>query len=189
MNKYLIVIIILFAILTVFEIVLSQMKKRCYNQLMSFLMEKKINQFDELLSRKSTKFFVPVYNSIFLNVNKAMMMGDCNLIEKLMDDAKNIRMNDKQKIHLYSNVFSYFLSKKDEEKCKKYYEEVIMLKDYPIKEYIEMVYDTFINKGYKYIDKAEKMLLSVSDQDKENIETLIETMRLNKVNNIQRLGK
>ena len=52
-----------------------------------------------------------------------------------------------------------------------------------------MVYDTFINKGYKYIDKAEKMLLSVSDQDKENIETLIETMRLNKVNNIQRLGK
>ena len=53
-------------------------------------------------------------------------------------------------------------------------------KDCPTKEYIEMVYDTLIKKGYQYIEKAEKMLVDATDADKENLQSLITAMYANK---------
>lgn len=180
MNEILLIVIILFVFLTLIEVILSKIKKTRYNQLMYLLMKQNFNEFDELLEKKSTKFFVPVYNSIFLRVNKAMMMNDSNSFDKLMNDAKKINMNDSQKLHLYSKAFSFYLSLGKKNDCEEYYQKIMKCNDCPTKEYIEMVYDTLIKKSYQYIEKAESMLVTAAVEDKENLRYLIDAMYANK---------
>lgn len=179
-KEVFIIIAILFVLSLGVEGILSKARKSRLNQLMHLLMESKFQEFDELLEKKSTKFFVPVYNSIVLRLNKAMIMKDVRLVNSLMNDAGKIRMKDQQKMYLYSKGFTFYLALGEEIKCKKCYEQIQLCKDNPTKEYIEMVYDTFIQKGYKYIDKAEKMLTEASDADKENLTSLINAMYVNK---------
>ena len=180
MNKLLIIVIVLFVLLTLVEVMLSKMKKTRNNKLMYLLMEHKFDEFDALLSKKSTRFFVPVYNSIFLKVNKAIMTNDKKLLDELMSDAEKLKMNDTEKLHLYSKAFSFYLSLGQKNKCEKYYKEIMKCEDCPAKEYVEMVYDTFIKKGYRFIEKAESMLDGATEEDKANLISLIAAMKENK---------
>ena len=179
-KEILIIVGILFIVSLGIEVVLSKTKKKRLDQLMYYLMENKFKEFDELLERKSTKFFVPIYNSIILRLNKAMILKDVRMVNYLIDEASKIRMKDPQKMYLYSKGFTFYLAMGEEYRCKKCYEEIQLCKDNPTKEYIEMVYDTIILKGYKYIDKAEKMMTEATGEDKENLATLLNAMYVNK---------
>ena len=179
-NKVLVIVIVLFVLLTLVEVLLSKLRKNRINKIMHLLMEQKFDEFDALLEKKSTRFFVPVYNSIVFKLNKALILNDRKLVEELMGDASKLKMNDDQALYLYSKVFSFYLSLKNNKKCEEYYQEIMKCKDCPTKEYIEMVYDTLIKKGYQYIEKAEKMLVDATDADKENLQSLITAMYANK---------
>lgn len=179
-NKVLVIVVVLFVLLTLIEVLLSKLKKNRLNKLMHLLMEQNFEEFDALLEKNSTKFFVPIYNSIIFKVNKSLILRDSKSVEELMSEASKIKMNDDQALYLYSKVFSYYLSLKDVKKCEEYYQEIMKCKDCPTKEYVVMVYDTLIKKGYQYIEKAEKMLENATDADKENLQSLIAAMYANK---------
>ncbi|MEA4968436.1 MAG: hypothetical protein VB048_10020, partial [Bacteroidaceae bacterium] len=98
-KKALIIVSVIFVCSVVFEIILSSMKKKRQNELMGLFLAGELEQFDELLNRKSTKFFIPIYNSIVLNVNKAILIKDEKLLNEMLNKAEKIKMNDEQKTH------------------------------------------------------------------------------------------
>lgn len=179
-KPILIIVAILFIISIGFEVILSRKKKARYDQLMYLLMTGKYEEFDALLEKKSTHFFVPVYNWLFLKVTKSIMMNDISMLDQVLNDADKIKMNDNQKLYLYSKAFSYYLAKGENESVEKCYDVIKTCKASKAKEYLDMVYNTFIEKGYKYIEKAEQMRDNATEADKENLTQLIQAMYVNK---------
>ncbi|MEA5026778.1 MAG: hypothetical protein VB012_03875 [Erysipelotrichaceae bacterium] len=179
-KETLIVVLVLFVCSVVFEIILSSMKKKRQNELMGLFLAGELEQFDELLNRKSTKFFIPIYNSIVLNVNKAILIKDEKLLNEMLNKAEKIKMNDEQKTHLYSKAFSYYVSTDNNLGKEQTYKKVLECRDSQLKKYVMMVYDVFVKKGFAYLNEAEEMLKIAEGEDKNNLLTLIGTMYINK---------
>ena len=179
-KKALIIVLVLFACSVVFEIILSIIKKKRQNELMGLFLAGELEQFDELLNKKSTRFFVPIYNFIVLNINKAVLIKDEKLLDEMLNEAEKINMNDEQKTHLYSKAFSYYVSTDNNIKKEQTYKKILECKDSQLKEYVMMVYDAFVKKGYAYLNEAEEMLKIAKGEDKDNLLTLIGTMYVNK---------
>ena len=179
-KKTFIILLILIVCSVAFEIILSSMKKKRQNELMNLFLAGELEQFDALLNRKSTKFFVPIYNSIILNINKAILIKDEKLLNEMLNEAEKINMNDEQKTHLYSKAFSYYVSTDNNIKIEQTYKKVLECKESQLKKYVMMVYDTFVKKGFAYLDEAEEMLKIAKGEDEDNLLTLIGTMYLNK---------
>ncbi|MEA5017889.1 MAG: hypothetical protein VB009_04145 [Erysipelotrichaceae bacterium] len=179
-KKALIIVSVIFVCSVVFEIILSSMKKKRQNELMNLFLAGELEQFDELLNRKSTKFFIPIYNFIILSINKAILIKDEKLLNEMLNRAEKINMNDEQKTHLYSKAFSYYVSTDNNIKKDQTYEKVLECKDSQLKEYVMMVNDTFVKKGFAYLNEAEEMLKIAKGEDKDNLLTLVATMYVNK---------
>jgi len=179
-KKTFIILLILIVCSVAFEIILSSMKKKRQNELMNLFLAGELEQFDALLNRKSTKFFVPIYNSIILNINKAILIKDEKLLNEMLNEAEKINMNDDQKTHLYSKAFSYYVSTDNNIQKEQTYNKVLECKDSQLKKYVMMVYDTFVKKGFAYLDEAEEMLKIAKGEDEDNLLTLIGTMYVNK---------
>jgi len=176
MNEMIYIIIGLFVISIVIELVLSTMKRKARNQLTTMLLNKEFEEFDRLINEKKTKFFVPVFNSLMLQLHKAIMLNDKAEIKSIMKKLNFIKMNEKQKTFFYSKAFSYYISNKDHSNVEKYYKLISSCEETPAKRYIEMVYDTVVQHGYKYIDDAKILLKNANDEDKINIHLLIANM-------------
>lgn len=179
-KSIIILVVILFLISIVIDFILSKLRNNRINQLMNYFMQGQIDLFDELLNRRSTKFFLPVYNSIVLRMNKAILTNDKKLLSDLIDAARKIKMTDEQKLYLYSKAFSYYISIGDNQNTKDCFEKIMDCKDSQGKDYVIMVFDTIIEGGYKYLKQAEEMLETATGEDKKNIYALIEIMKNNK---------
>lgn len=185
MDKMIYIIVGLFVVSIVVELVLLAMKKKVTGQLITLLMNKEYGEFDRLIDKRKTKFFVPVFNSLMLQLNKSIMLNDKAEIESVMEKSNLIKKSEKQKIFLYSKAFSYYIGNKDHINVEKYYELISSCEEAPMKKYVDMVYDTVIQRGYKYIDDAKLLLIKANNEDKKNICLLIANMYQNMGDTVQ----
>lgn len=162
------------------DIGLNIYKKKLNDKLMNLLLSNNLKEFDELLAKKSTKFFVTVYSSLVLKMNKAALTKDTKLMNEVMSEISKIKTNEPQRLFVYSKAFSFYLAEKDSKRVDLCYKKIQECKDSPTKQYIQMVYNTIVEKKYDYIDVALSMIGQVSAQDEENIKLLIGTMYQNK---------
>lgn len=180
MKEMFIYLVILFVISVIIDVALSFYRKIICNKLMNLLLNDKIVEFDELLSKKSAKFFVPYYNSLVLKMNKAVKIGDVDLMNETMNEFSNIKLKDSQCLFVYSKAFSYYLSMGDNKRLNICFKKINDCKDCPTKQYIKMVYNTIVEKKWDYLQLALAMLEKVSGEDKENLKVLIGQMFQNK---------
>ena len=88
-------------------------------------------------------------------------------------------MNKLQKEALYKRGFYYFLSEEDKENTRVYYD---LLKDLNIRdqETLDVMYDTYILKGYKYLDQIQKQCNEAEGDGKMALYALLSDMYHNK---------
>lgn len=180
MRNMLYIIAALFALSMLVELVLSSMKKRVVNQLIALLMNKDYEAFNKLINGKKTKFFVPVFNSLMLRFHKAIALDDKDELESILHKLHNIKKDKHQKTFFYSKAFSYYIAKKDQKHVEMYYRLITKCEESEAKSYVEMVYDTVIQSGFRYIEDAKLLLEKGNDEDKQNILLLIANMYENK---------
>lgn len=180
MENMLYIVAGLFALSIVVEVLLSSMKKKASNQLITLLMNHDYEAFDRLINEKRTKFFVPVFNSLMLQFHKATARQDNEELAIVLKKLHAIKMDKHQKIFFYSKAFSYFIANKDEKNVERYYRLISECEESQAKNYVNMVYDTVIQRGYRYIEDAKHLLEKANEEDKQNILLLIAHMYENK---------
>lgn len=162
------------------DIGLNIYKRKLNDKLMHLLLKGKIEEFDKILERKSSRFFVSTYSYHVLKLNKAVLLNDLKLMNQVMSDFSKVRANEAQKLFVYSKAFSFYLTQKDQKRVELCYKKICECKDCPTTQYIKMVYNTVVEKKYDYLEEALSMLGKVSKQDEDNIRVLISTMYQNK---------
>ncbi|MFR3674011.1 MAG: hypothetical protein ACLTW1_09025 [[Clostridium] innocuum] len=158
------------------EMTLSKLKQRTANQLISQLMQKDFDAFDAMIHKKRTKFFVPVFNSLMLQFHKAVMQEHKKEAEQLIEKLQQVKKDKQQEIFFYSKAFSYYITRKDKKNIEMYYQLISGCEDSLSKSYVEMVYNTLIQHGFRYIQEAEQLLEEATGEDKQNILMLLSQM-------------
>lgn len=176
MDEMIYIVAGLFIISIIIEVVLSSMKKKTANRLLVLLMHKDYDAFDRMINEKKTKFFVPVFNSLMLQLHKSIIVNDKDEITSIIDKLEHTKMNKNQLIFFYSKVFSYFITENDYAQIEKYYQLISACEESPAKKYADMVYDTLVKHGYTYMEDAKLMLEKANQEDQRNIRILIGNM-------------
>ncbi|MBQ6125631.1 MAG: hypothetical protein IJI77_01220 [Erysipelotrichaceae bacterium] len=147
-------IIIFIAVLFVLDLLLQLYRgwKRndLFTQLSRYLADKDFAAFDELLASPQTKRVLPPFNIAFLKLNEALILED----EKMTDesfDSFNMTMTKSQKEVLYKRGFYYYLDKRNKDKTDHYYELLRQMNVADLQT-LDVMYDTYILKGSKYLD-------------------------------------
>ncbi len=158
-----------------------QRKKRnkTLEKLTDLLAQKDFAAFDELVDAPETRKQFPIYNLNFLKLNEAFLKEDKKQIRKAFESFNGLRMNKLQKEALYKRGFYYFLSEEDKENTRVYYD---LLKDLNIRdqETLDVMYDTYILKGYKYLDQIQKQCDEAEGDGKMAFYALLSDMYHNK---------
>ena len=157
-----------------------QNKKRnsLFEQLSSFLAKKDYASFDKLIDSSETKKLFPVYNIAFLKLNEAMLKEDKKAIDQAFDSF-DMRMNNAQKEALYKKGFYYYLGLEDRTKTRVYYD---LLKELKVKDekMLDVMYDTYIDKGYKFLEDVKTLADQMKDEQKMPYYALLADMYRNK---------
>lgn len=157
-----------------------QNKKRnsLFEQLSSFLAKKDYASFDKLIDSSETKKLFPVYNIAFLKLNEAMLKEDKKAIDQAFDSF-DMRMNNAQKEALYKKGFYYYLGLEDRTKTRTYYD---LLKELKVKDekMLDVMYDTYIDKGYKFLEDVKTLADQMKDEQKMPYYALLADMYRNK---------
>jgi hypothetical protein len=143
-----------------------QNKKRneLFDRLSGFLAEKEYEAFDELIDSPECKKLFPAFNIAFLKLNEAMLKEDKDAVDQAFGQF-NVRMNNAQKEALYKKGFYYYLGLEDKTKTRTYYD---LLKGLKVKDeqMIDVMYDTYIDKGYKYIEDVKALSEAGSEEQR-----------------------
>lgn len=161
------------------EIVYFFYRRSVGNALISAAFEKDEERFERISSSFGGKLFSPFDKKLIL-YNVADIRKDFPGKEELIKEFEAMELKDSQKKQLYPRLFYHYIDRKRNEDASRYYE---MLNAYPVyknKKDIEMTYDTFVRKGHRYLEDAEKSLKRISGQDLPARERLIAQMYENK---------
>ncbi|MBQ1482350.1 MAG: hypothetical protein IIZ28_02140 [Erysipelotrichaceae bacterium] len=157
-----------------------QNKKRneLFDRLSSFLAKKEYDAFDELIDSPQTRKLFPAFNIAFLKLNEAMLKEDREAVDRAFGQF-DVRMNGVQKEALYKKGFYYYLGLEDRTKTRVYYD---LLKGLKVRDeqMIDVMYDTYIDKGYGHIDEIKALADQGSEEQKMPYYALLADMYRNK---------
>ena len=157
-----------------------QNKKRneLFDRLSSFLAKKEYDAFDELIDSPQTRKLFPAFNIAFLKLNEAMLKEDREAVDRAFGQF-DVRMNGMQKEALYKKGFYYYLGLEDKAKTRVYYD---LLKGLKVRDeqMIDVMYDTYIDKGYGHIDEIKALADQGSEEQKMPYYALLADMYRNK---------
>lgn len=140
----------------------NKTKEKLLKELNNLLSNEKFDEFDQLIDSKDVMKHFPPYNISYMKLNKAMIQNNPSAINKAFGSFK-FKMNDIQKETVYKRGFYYYLGIEDKRRTDYFYNR---LKDMNIKDKIslDIMYDTYIEKGYRYLDEV---LANISNLSKE----------------------
>lgn len=136
--------------------------------------------YDKLRNSKLTRYLFRPFNLEFSDLNKALIQGDIQEIEKSLEKLEKIRMNKRQKETLYTKVFYYYVLKQQKEGATKYYHLIKDLEKEDIMKDVNIFYDTFIMEGHEYLDELLEALTTIPDDSRADYESIVSKMYENK---------
>ena len=156
-------------------------EKKITDKLTKLFLEGDFDALDKELDKKLTRYLVPPFNLDYLRLNEALAKGKKKEIDAQFEHFEHVRLNNNQKQLIDSNAFYYYVGNKDEKNARKYYERINAsgLADEDKKVYSRL-YDTYILKGYRYLEETEKELLEAKEKEKAPLEALLAVMYENK---------
>lgn len=175
-NNHIITIVVIFVVIFVVE-TLVRIKLR--KSLGKNLLDKDFASFDAMRNNRITMLLIPKGDLYFYDLNKAIATKNDVLIDSAVKRLEDLKLSPSQKQTVYSTVFYHYLQDGDNIKIKPYYEKLSTLSNGSISEE-DVLYDTYILKGYKYLDFVEELYKKASDDKKTSIEALLSNIYKNK---------
>ena len=142
--------IVIFVIDIIFTVYQNKKRNDVLDQLSRHLAKKEYKAFDELIDDPKTKKVIPPFNVAFLKLNKEIMKNDRKAVDEVFKGF-TMRMNKAQKEAVYQKGFYYYLGLEDKKNTTVYYQLLQEVKPANL-QMIDVMYDTYILKGSKYID-------------------------------------
>ncbi len=157
MNKDFVISIVIGAIIfLVLYIGHKLLKKKTTNDLTRCLRETRYNDYEKLLNKPLTKYFFSAYERAYMRLTGALHMDNRRYIDECFAAFENTRMKSKDKEDIICKAFNYYISIDNHKMAKKYYDYSKDMYNKAAKRDIAIVYDTYVEKGYKYLDEYLK---------------------------------
>lgn len=150
-------------------------------QLNTLLANEEYEEFEKLIDTPEVKKSFTAYNVAFMKLNKAMMKNNPSEITQAFANF-NIKMNPVQRETVLKRAFYYYIGVKDFKRTEHYYN---LLKDMNVKDQVtlDIMYDTYVNKGYRYLEEVLNNYERLSEEDQAPYIALIADMYKNKGDN------
>lgn len=176
MPNFLLIFIILIIITAGSELIITN---SITNRLTTYILNSENEKYIELRNKKLTVTFLPVFNLLYMDLSKAIKDVDIDGAKEVLNSLTKIKLNKNQKASVYTRAFYFYLSINENDIANKYY---TLLKKNEIKTdfNIEVSYDVFINKGYKYIEKLQELFDKSNDYEKVRIASILANAYENK---------
>jgi len=175
-EKALIAGIVLFAVIIVYFYYAAWEGKAILNKLSRYLLQQNFSEFQKLADSKKAQKYVRPFNLDFMKFNKSIAENDSKAAARQLACFGQVNLNEKQKEAVYSRGFYYFLATGDHKTAEKCYEKLCELKNFAGRRNIDRTYDTYIKKGYQYLDATLKELDTVSEQQRTALEAILADM-------------
>lgn len=175
------IIVVIFAADIGWQLYQNWKRDELLKRLDAYLGNKDYAAFDELIDSKEVRRYFPAFNTAFMKLNEAMYKEDMKQIEKAFDSF-DMPMNKAQKEALYKKGFYYYLSIEDKDRTRDYYEHLKELK-VSDQQSLDMMYDTYILKGYRYLDQIIDHIKDLSEEKQMPFFALLSDMYRNKGEN------
>lgn len=167
-------------LMAIYIFVITRSHKKITEKLLLDIANNKQDDFNKLMKKNTTGFFVKPFELYRLNLLNAVKNKTKKDIDDAYDAFNQLNMNVNQKVNIYTDAFYYYLSNNNITKCKEYYELLSYIDSYPNKFNIDCSYNTFIENGYKYLNEALDKLNLCKANEKPMLLSLISTMYKNK---------
>lgn len=177
-NVLIAIVVIVFAADVLWNLYQNKKRDELLKKFDEYLGKKNYASFDELIDSKQVRQFFPVFNINYLKLNESLIKEDMEEIDRAFDSF-DMRMNKVQKEALYKKGFYYYLGIENKEKTDLYYEQ---LKQLNIKDQhtLDMMYDIYIAKGYKYLDEINDKIKNLPQEKQMPFYALLSDMYRNK---------
>lgn len=177
-NVLIAIVVIVFAADVLWNLYQNKKRDELLKKFDEYLGKKDYASFDELIDSKQVRQFFPIFNINYLKLNESLIKEDMEEIDRAFDSF-DMRMNKVQKEALYKKGFYYYLGIENKEKTDLYYEQ---LKQLNIKDQhtLDMVYDIYIAKGYKYLDEINDKIKNLPQEKQMPFYALLSDMYRNK---------
>lgn len=177
-EQWMVLIIVLLTIVSI--VIPNAMRKKYQDQFVKLFSQQKFDELEQLLNKKSVRYFFMPFNLEYIRLNMAFIKGDEKAIDKQFEVFDKISMNTKQKEDLFVKEFNYYIMMEDYDKAQKPYEAIQNLKNEQIKKAANITYDIFVKKGHQYLEEIEKGYEECPEQAKGYNAYLISLMYENK---------
>lgn len=180
MNFALKVMILAIIITIGIQIAFKLLSNKEFNHIIEMLDKKEFEELDKRLNSFYYKLIFQPFNLEYMKLNSYILQDNDEKVHEQFVNFTKYRLNDAQKNDVYAKVCSYFVTNGNKEYAKEALDKIDTLKDEKIKSSSHMVYDTYINKGSKYLDDALKAVDEAKGADKAMMQLLVAQMYKNK---------
>ena len=142
--------IIIVVALVMFTII-NTLKTRTYKNLVSYLQQGKIKEFNQKIDSRSVKLLFPKSSLLDLKFNAAIVEQDKKAAIKYLEELCEMPLTTSQKENYYMKAFNFFIGLKDKKNSKKYLDLINELPNDRMKAEANRVYNIYILKNDKYL--------------------------------------
>lgn len=180
-SPSLIILVILFLIAAlVVPYFVNKKKNKVYLEIINCIENNDDENFNRIIEDKMTRFLFVPYQIEYIKLNKAIVSAKPKEIDAAFEVFDKRRLNNKQKEDIYMKGFNYYISTENKDKAKKYHDLIQGLDNEQMKKETNIVYDTYILKGYQYLDEIIAETEDLEDTYKGVNEFMISKMYENK---------
>lgn len=171
-NHFITLILICFGTYVLIMIISKSIRDYKLNQMIALLHEHKFSEFDQLMEKKIVKIVFNSFNIDFIKLNSYLIRKDSKKIDHAFSDFDSVRLSSKQRDEVDLKAFNYYLFN-DEQKTKKYYQNIKNSKTNMMKKDVERLYDVYILKSDRYLQDLLDETEILEDKYKSANELLI----------------
>ena len=180
MNMAMKVMILAIIITVGIQIIFRLLSNKEFNHIVEMLDIGEYEELDKRLNSFYYKLIFQPFNLEYMKLNSYILQNDDNKVHEQFVNFTKYRLNEAQKSEVFAKVCSYFVTNGNKEYAKEALDKIDTLKDEKIKSSSHMVYDTYINKGSKYLDDALKAIEETDGANRAMMQLLIAQMYKNK---------
>lgn len=138
--------------------------------------------FDNLIGDPNVSKYIKPFNLDFIMFNRYVFDDNISKAKKMLTEFENVNLNKKQKLAIYQRAYYYFLSKQDNDTAKVCYDKLNEIGDFPERKRLDITYDTYVVKGYKYLEETLSLMENTNKNGKYEYMALVADMYYNKGN-------
>lgn len=140
----------------------------------------KFEEYEILRKKFYTKYLIHPFNLCYADLNMSIIQANYAAVEANLEKFDNMRLNKKQRFIIYERAFYYYVLQRNEKRATHYYRLANDIFNDKRTHAMDVFYDTFVEKGYRYLDEILEELKTVPDGMKSDYEAIASQMYENK---------